>query len=94
MNYRFWLLILSAVCHIAAADAIPEPGLATPAYIPPPPALVASTPVYSQQITQKQPLQTVYYNQPIIQTQSVQMDRYSRYASEREQMFGNAYIRR
>jgi uncharacterized membrane protein len=94
MKNCFWLLILSAVCHIAAADVIPEPGLATPAYIPPPPALVASTPVYSQQITQIHPLQTVYYNQPIVQTQPIQIDRYSRYASEREQMFGNAYIRR
>ena len=101
MKHYFWLLFI--VCSTVLADTIPEPGLATPAYIPPPPVL-ATTPAYIPQ----ESIQTVYYNQPIYttpskpvqqtvyynQTQPTQMSRYERFAIEREQMFGNMYIRR
>ena len=46
MKHHFWLLVFGTICVTALADTIPEPGLASPAYIPPPPAPVVAT--YSQ----------------------------------------------
>ena len=101
MKHQFWLLAI--VCSTVLADSMPEPGLATPAYIPPPPTpIVATAPVYI-------PQQTVYYNQPTYTPQPVQqtvyyntssipkprhVDAYDRIMLEREQVFGNMYIHR
>ena len=96
MKHRFWLL--SIVCSTVLADTMPEHGLATPAYIPPPPTVQTvyyNQPVYSQPAPQPVQQTTVYYNQPVYtppQQNSVQMDRYTRFAIEREQLFGRSYI--
>lgn len=88
MKKHFVSLIASLVCFTASADTIPEPGLATPAYIPPIATYVQPEPVRTQPVyVQPQPTPTYYVQQTV-------PDRYSRFAAEREQMFGNAYIRR
>jgi hypothetical protein len=88
MKHYVWLLIFSTLCTTALADTIPEPGLASPAYIPLPPPVVASTPIYSP------PVQTVYYDQPVVRTQQVRLvpDRYAQYRMEYEQAFGKSWL--
>jgi hypothetical protein len=96
MKHHFWLLVFGTICVTALADTIPEPGLASPAYIPPPPAPVVAT--YSQPtqtIYYNQPAQTVYYNQPVVHTQQVRsapIDRYAQYRMEQEQVFGKSWL--
>jgi len=100
MKHQFWLLAI--VCSTVLADSMPEHGLATPAYIPQP--VVATAPTYIppvQTVYYNQPVYsqpaTTYYNQAVYtppqqQQRPVQMDRYTRFAIEREQMFGHSYI--
>jgi len=99
MRIKYCLLLLLVSCFTAMADTIPEPGLATPAYVPAPVAI--STPTYVSQPettyiqTQSITVQTTtYYNQPTYVVPPVQLSRYGKFVLEREQMFGNAYIRR
>ena len=94
MKKHFVSLIASLVCFTASADTIPEPGLATPAYIPPIAIYVQPEPVRTQTVYVQQPVYVQPQPTPTYYVQQTVPDRYSRFAAEREQMFGNAYIRR